>query len=139
MWIYSPSFCKICLRRNAIATAIVQCNPCNPFDAIDKRQLPLYNGHHEGATGMQMTIDRFGRMVLPKALRDGLGLGPGDTLQAIAERGDIVLRPIGREDALRRKGKTLVFSGKGAGDIERTVRDLRGARIDRLAGWDRKS
>lgn len=88
---------------------------------------------------MQMTIDRFGRMVLPKALRDGLGLGPGDTLQAIAERGDIVLHPIGREDALRRKGKTLVFSGKAAGDIERTVRDLREARIDRLAGWDRKS
>ena len=88
---------------------------------------------------MQTTIDRFGRMVLPKSLRDGLGLGPGDSLNATAERGEIVLRPIGRADALRRKGKTLVFGGKAAGDIERAVKNHREERINRLAGLERKS
>lgn len=88
---------------------------------------------------MQLTIDRFGRMVLPKPLRDGLGLEPGDTLNATAEHGDIVLRPTGQTDGLRRKGKTLVFGGKAAGDLEQAVKDQREARIDHLSGWRRKS
>lgn len=79
---------------------------------------------------MQVTIDRFGRMVLPKVIRDDLGLSAGDVLEATEEKNAIVLRPVDRTDAVKREGKILVFCGKAEGDIEHAV--LR-HREDRLA------
>ncbi len=39
---------------------------------------------------MQLTLDRFGRMVLPKAIRDGFGLIPGDVLDVEEQKDAIV-------------------------------------------------
>jgi AbrB family looped-hinge helix DNA binding protein len=57
---------------------------------------------------MEITLDRFGRIVIPKRLRDGLGLGPGAVLE-IEEKNDdsLLLRPRRPETAQHRQGHLL--------------------------------
>ncbi len=83
---------------------------------------------------MQMVIDRFGRMVLPKAVRDDFGIHPGDVLEAEKTADSIVLRPPARADALRSKGRVLVFSGESDGDVAGTCARLRDERLGRVSG-----
>ncbi len=83
---------------------------------------------------MQLTLDRFGRMVLPKAIRDGFGLRPGDVLDAEEQKDAIVLRPLARADCIKREGRALVFTGNVAGDVGTVLDDAREMRLDRVAG-----
>ena len=39
------------------------------------------------------TLDRFGRVLLPKPLRDRVGIRPGDDLRVAVEGGHLVLEP----------------------------------------------
>ena len=83
---------------------------------------------------MQLTIDRFGRMVLPKSMRDGLGLSAGDRVQAEVSQGAITLRPVSRTDCTSREGRVLVFTGKAVGDIGGTLASVRETRLNRAGG-----
>lgn len=83
---------------------------------------------------MQLTLDRFGRMVLPKSIRDDFGLRSGDVLEAEETKDAIVLRPLVRSSCIRREGVALVFTGRvgdGAGSI---LEDVRQSRLDHIAG-----
>jgi AbrB family looped-hinge helix DNA binding protein len=40
------------------------------------------------------TLDRFGRVLLPKPLRDRVGIRPGDDLRVAVEGGHLVLEPV---------------------------------------------
>ena len=61
---------------------------------------------------MQVKVDKFGRMVLPKEIRDDFDLVPGSVL-AVEETPDaIVLRPVVEKEPLRVKEGTLVYTGK---------------------------
>lgn len=57
---------------------------------------------------MRVTIDRGGRVVVPKPLRDELHLEPGTTLEARAHDGRIELEPVTVPMRLERRGKGLV-------------------------------
>jgi AbrB family looped-hinge helix DNA binding protein len=46
---------------------------------------------------MRVTIDRAGRMVVPKALRNQLRIAPGAELEARVEGGELIARPVGPE------------------------------------------
>lgn len=83
---------------------------------------------------MQLTIDRFGRMVLPKSIRDGLGLSAGDRVQAEVSQGAITLRPVSRTDCTSREGRVLVFTGKAVGDIGGMLASVRETRLNRAGG-----
>lgn len=83
---------------------------------------------------MQLTLDRFGRMVLPKAIRDDFGLRSGDVLEAEETKDAIVLRPVQRADCVKREGSALVFTGRVNGDVKSTLDDVRQSRMDQLAG-----
>ena len=87
---------------------------------------------------MQLALDRFGRMVLPKAIRDDLGLLPGDKLDAQEQGDSIVLSPVREPDAVRRKEGVLVFTGAKPGDIERAVGVHRQQRLRHVGGWTTK-
>lgn len=88
---------------------------------------------------MQLTLDRFGRMVLPKALREELGLQPGDALEAECQKDAIVLRPQARSDGVRREGRLLVFVGKAVGDLPGAAARMREERLNRVAGMRGRS
>ena len=56
---------------------------------------------------MQLTLDRFGRMVLPKSIRDDFGLRPGDVLEAEEQKDAIVLRAYPKTSLLLFPGVSL--------------------------------
>jgi AbrB family looped-hinge helix DNA binding protein len=61
---------------------------------------------------METTIDSVGRVVVPKALRDALGLTPGTTID-ISRYGDgLQLVPAGRTARLVEEGGVTVATGE---------------------------
>jgi AbrB family looped-hinge helix DNA binding protein len=58
--------------------------------------------------GMKTAIDRAGRLVVPKALRDELGLQPGRKLDIRAHDGALVIEPLPTQVKLVRRGRRMV-------------------------------
>ncbi len=57
---------------------------------------------------MKITIDRAGRVVLPKALRDAVGISAGAALEATVRDGRIEIEVPPSEVGLERRGDVLV-------------------------------
>lgn len=86
---------------------------------------------------METRLDRFGRVVLPKEIRDELALEPGDALEVRATTEGILLskpRPAGDHDCLRTVDGVLVFDGTPSGDVSGAGARDRQARTDNLSG-----
>jgi AbrB family looped-hinge helix DNA binding protein len=74
---------------------------------------------------MRSTIDKAGRLVIPKALRDMLGLRPGE-VEVHADGTGIRVEPLAVE-SLDEQGGRLVIPPSGAVIDDDTVRSLRDA------------
>lgn len=59
---------------------------------------------------MDLTIDKFGRVVIPKPVREGHGLGPGSKVTLTEEGRKIVLNPVQEQDQLVEEDGILVFN-----------------------------
>lgn len=57
---------------------------------------------------MKTTMDSAGRIVVPKALRDGLGFTPGQSLDIRAGEGRLVIEPAPTPMRLKKRGKGQV-------------------------------
>ena len=57
---------------------------------------------------MRTTIDSAGRVVVPKALRQAIGLEPGSEIELHASEGRIEIEPAPLEVRLERRGGLLV-------------------------------
>ena len=57
---------------------------------------------------MNATIDNGGRVVIPKAIRDELGLSPGVTVEVVARGGLVVLVPAATPLRLVKRGGGVV-------------------------------
>ena len=86
---------------------------------------------------MTLKIDHAGRIVVPKPIRDRLGLRAGTDLKVIEGPEGIVIRRAEREPRLVLEGKLLVHTGKlpRGYDLTRVVEDEREARIREI--WSR--
>ncbi len=82
---------------------------------------------------MQVKIDKVGRVVLPKAVRESFGLSDGTLLDLDETDDAIVLRPVREKPLVRMKDRILVVSAEAVGDIEGAVARERNARLDSLA------
>jgi len=60
----------------------------------------------------KITLDKAGRVVLPKPLRDQMQLGPGDTLHLEAEGERITLRPVRPKATLKKECGIWVYQGE---------------------------
>ena len=49
---------------------------------------------------MTLRIDRSGRIVFPKRLRERLGLKPDTELEAVEQSGGVVLRPLWQQPSM---------------------------------------
>ena len=58
---------------------------------------------------MRITIDRAGRVVIPKVLRDKLDLAPGDTLELENAGENMTLRPLRAASPLTKEKGVWVF------------------------------
>jgi len=61
---------------------------------------------------MQITLDRMGRIVVPKAIRDRFALKPGDELELSMEPDGIRLRPAVLASPFSEEGGLLVCSSE---------------------------
>ena len=83
-----------------------------------------------------LKIDKAGRVVLPKPVRDRFGLKAGADLevQEIAE--GVVLKPVSKRPSLVRSGRFLVHKGQLSQgfDVLKAIDDDREERMRKLAG-----
>ena len=79
----------------------------------------------------KVTLDRAGRVVLPKSLRDEMRLSPGDTLDLTVKGDEVTLRPRRGTTPLQKERGVWVFrTGKPltADATEETLRTIRAQR-----------
>jgi AbrB family looped-hinge helix DNA binding protein len=105
--------------------------------------MPFVNGKwHAKMTIMvgKLTLDKAGRVVLPKPLRDEMRLEPGDVLEIESTGEEITLRPLRGQAQLRKKQGVWVFrSGEplSASETEKVVRRVRQERESEVLDQDR--
>ena len=84
-----------------------------------------------------VTLDKAGRVVIPKTLRDELQLAPGDSLALESDGERMMLRPVRSASALRKEQGIWVFrSGRklSAGDTDQVLDGLRQERDRKARG-----
>lgn len=67
---------------------------------------------------MQVTIDKLGRIVVPKPVRERLGLRPGARLDLVEDDDEVRLRPVGVPARLEEQDGVLVVVHDEAGSLE---------------------
>jgi len=85
----------------------------------------------------RLTLDKAGRIVLPKPLRDELRLEAGDTLELESSGEEITLRPARGNAQLRKKHGVWVFrSGEPLTPeiVEKTAHKVRQERENHILG-----
>jgi len=82
---------------------------------------------------METTLDRFGRIVIPKDVRDDMGLEAGAVLQIEKEGEKIVLQPIQGEPQVMEKKGILVFTGTALGDVGAALHEHRKSRLKKMS------
>jgi len=87
---------------------------------------------------MHVRIDSAGRIIVPKKVRERLGLRRDSKLELEESPEAITLKPVRRESPLvnDRRGH-LVFTGKPIGviDWDGLIEEDREARIRKIGGW----
>jgi AbrB family looped-hinge helix DNA binding protein len=84
---------------------------------------------------METTLDKFGRIVIPKKIREDFNLRPGSPIRIEEGKGEILLKPIEGEPTLVEKDGVLVFTGIPLEDIENHIDTTRQQRSRLLRGF----
>jgi AbrB family looped-hinge helix DNA binding protein len=85
--------------------------------------------------GMNIKVDKAGRIVLPKPVRERFRLRAGTSLELEEHPEGLVLRPVGRRPSLVQQQGVWVHLGKAPQgfDWNRILDDARGERIKDVA------
>jgi len=81
---------------------------------------------------MITTLDKFGRIIIPKKFRERLGITTETNLNIQADGERIIIEPIREEKPLVEKDGILVFTGKLQGEADQFLTDNRKRRITKL-------
>ena len=84
---------------------------------------------------MTTKVDRFGRIVVPKEIRDRHGLAAGSEVEIEDAAEMIILRRHEDLPGLVEKQGILVFRGRSTGDLDAAMRSQRQERLRRSRGW----
>jgi AbrB family looped-hinge helix DNA binding protein len=82
-----------------------------------------------------LTVDKAGRVVLPKPVRDELQLAAGDSLELESSEDRIVLRPVRGTAGLRKKQGIWVLDVNEPISVEAVNRTIRDIRREREQWW----
>lgn len=85
---------------------------------------------------MTLKLDKAGRVLLPKSLRERLKLRAGSMLEIVDCAEGILLRPVGQPSSMVQKDGIWVHTGKLPHKIDwnRIFQDTRDERIREVAG-----
>ncbi len=84
---------------------------------------------------METTLDKFGRIVIPKKIREDFDLKPGSPIRIEEGEKEILLTPVESEPTLIEKDGVLVFTGVPTEDIESQIDLIRKQRSQLLRGF----
>jgi AbrB family looped-hinge helix DNA binding protein len=76
----------------------------------------------------KVTLDKAGRLVLPKSIREALRIGPGDTLDVESDDDRLVISPVRLRPGLQREQGIWVY--RSGSPVETSIPEL----IDRQRG-----
>ena len=85
-------------------------------------------------TTLETTVDRFGRVVIPKRVRDDFGLAAGAVLQVEETAEGILLKPVGADWPLVVKDGMLVYGGRLIDELGDSVKRDRDERVRKVGG-----
>lgn len=85
---------------------------------------------------MRTTIDRAGRLVVPKEIRDRVGLTAGAGVDVTERDGEVVLTPVGPRVVVVERAGRRVFAVEGDESPPLTDEDVRHL-IDESRRWPR--
>jgi AbrB family looped-hinge helix DNA binding protein len=82
--------------------------------------------------GMTLRIDKAGRIVVPKPLRERLGLKPNVEIEVLEQADGILLRPVGQRSSMVRIDGLWVHRGvaEPGANWDRVLDDVREERIE---------
>lgn len=88
---------------------------------------------------MEVRLDKYGCIAVPKSARDRLGIGPGTELVVEVAEGRLILRPVHERTVLEEREGLLVSTAEVAPDMDvpSIVEETRATRVRTLAGRDR--
>jgi AbrB family looped-hinge helix DNA binding protein len=88
-----------------------------------------------GMNDVLVPIDKAGRVVLPKHVREELAIKPGDRLKISIHGNAVTLRPTNDESGFIKRGRALVFSCEGVDLLDNEMVDtIRAAERGGLLG-----
>jgi AbrB family looped-hinge helix DNA binding protein len=82
---------------------------------------------------MVTKLDRFGRIIIPKDVRDDMGLEAGAVLQIEKQGEKIILQPVKGEPQITEKRGILVFTGVAVGDLKAALHEHRRSRLKKMS------
>ncbi len=84
---------------------------------------------------MLIKVDDFGRVLIPKVIREHLGLTPGTNI-SLEEKGEeeLIMRVVHEKPVMEISEGVLVFNGTALSDIDESLKDIRQKRLHKLAG-----
>lgn len=86
---------------------------------------------------MLTNLDKFGRIVIPHAIREDLGLKPGDPLEVSWSGTEIRIKPAMEENPMVVREGILVYEAKSEdGAIEHSMEEDRRRRIRKIMESD---
>lgn len=83
---------------------------------------------------MVTKIDLYGRIVIPKPIRDRLGLQPGAGLELSLEDESLKLTPTRQESGVKEKEGILVCTSDLPAEPEQALEKVRTRRLKKVAG-----
>jgi len=83
-------------------------------------------------SGIKLRIDKSGRIVVPKPLRERLGLKPGTELEALDQSGGVFLRAVEQRPAMVKIDGLWVHQGvaQPGANWDRVLQEVREERIE---------
>lgn len=78
---------------------------------------------YSGIMSVRLTIDKAGRVVIPKPVRDRLRLGPGDALDLNSTGEALTLRPVRQKLPLQKERGIWVYRSGAAAPVP-AIEDL---------------
>jgi AbrB family looped-hinge helix DNA binding protein len=76
-----------------------------------------------------LTLDRFGRLVIPKEIREQLGLTSTTQFTLAVQDDKLILEPLPQDSKVYYSGTALVVESEPIGNLETALEDLREERI----------
>lgn len=82
---------------------------------------------------METTLDRFGRVVILKEIRDILGLKPGELLKVEQSNHEVVLKPLREEPSIKTTDGLLVYADIATDNLMEAARVHREERLRKVS------